>query len=96
MNKTTDELETFVTDLTTYREVAAKWHGNCWLYSLRRLMRLDRAEFEELALAAHRADLIELRRCDLTDAVLGTDHERFLLESAVVVPGTSYTFHFLA
>lgn len=84
------ELEGFVADLVTYSQVAAKWHDAVWLYSLRRLMCLDKETFDRLALAAHQADLIELSRADL----VGEMDPRCVSESELETPSGA-RFHFV-
>ena len=76
-NANTMSLETFVETVKAYAPVCATWHGAIWLSSLRSKLRLDREEFNRLALAAHQADMLELSRADLTPAM----DQRYVTES---------------
>lgn len=95
----TNELSAFVSLLSDYRASAKKWNGLALIASFRRVaereLGVDRAGFDRLALAAHRADLLELRRADLADTVASALGDvRYLEESEIVVG--SYSFHFIS
>jgi hypothetical protein len=82
-------LEDFARDMRTYFEVATKWHTNAYLCSLRGKLRLEKEEFDRLAVKAHQAGLITLARADLVQAM----DPQYLAASEIEVG--SYRFHFM-
>jgi hypothetical protein len=85
----TYDVKAFADDMRLYYNVATKWHTNAYLCSLRSKLRLEKEEFDRLALEAHRVGLITLARADLVEAM----DPQYLAASEIEVG--PYRFHFM-